>query len=203
MQKKKEGTGRIVLRNEFGLVNTFTLETSFAGSDSSRTHFQIQDLVKMGLDVGVTIFLYFNKSCIIKGEQGNLFVPQQEYENFTQSISCGESTFVPDSSESDDTTSDEELLRVCSKKTKKVRKTTFLGPPSMLSRAPSNASMRSSVSTAMSSAPSSLATSRISTSTSTTRLRLYAPRKKVNSTISETPKENHTFQDKTLKVYIH
>jgi hypothetical protein len=42
MDKQKESTGRIVLYKEFGIVNSYTIETSFFGRDNNEA-FTIKD----------------------------------------------------------------------------------------------------------------------------------------------------------------
>lgn len=59
-RKGKEGTARLVLRNEMDILNSFTLETSFAGSLRDQTHFSIHTLKELGKVFGSTVqkFLY-------------------------------------------------------------------------------------------------------------------------------------------------
>ncbi|KAJ3112655.1 Cytosolic carboxypeptidase 2, partial [Physocladia obscura] len=64
MQLSKQGTGRICVRTRFGIVNSFTIESSFCGTDdscgsSAGWHFGTDDLERMGRGVGITLYDYF------------------------------------------------------------------------------------------------------------------------------------------------
>ena len=53
MQKSKESTARIVIYKEFGIVNTYTIESSFCGADIGKyrdLHFNTQHLQEIGKD---------------------------------------------------------------------------------------------------------------------------------------------------------
>eukprot|EP00656_Telonema_subtile_P049790 TRINITY_DN6270_c0_g1_i4.p1 TRINITY_DN6270_c0_g1~~TRINITY_DN6270_c0_g1_i4.p1 ORF type:complete len:1159 (+),score=278.37 TRINITY_DN6270_c0_g1_i4:291-3767(+) len=53
--KNKEGTGRVVAYRELGIMDSFTLECSLAGSSKGRVHFGINDLEKLGSNLGLAI----------------------------------------------------------------------------------------------------------------------------------------------------
>jgi hypothetical protein len=63
MQKSKQGTGRITVRKAFGVINSFTMEASFCGSDDRITgdgfHFSTAELERMGESLGKTLYDYF------------------------------------------------------------------------------------------------------------------------------------------------
>ncbi|KAJ3211694.1 Cytosolic carboxypeptidase 2 [Entophlyctis luteolus] len=65
MQPSKQGTGRISVRKEFGIVNSFTIEASFCGVDSLLSaedkgwHFGSNDFERMGEQIGYSIYEYF------------------------------------------------------------------------------------------------------------------------------------------------
>ena len=56
IEKEKESTSRVVLFREFGIMNTYTAETSFYGSkgnqdDREDIHFSNYDLYEIGKDM--------------------------------------------------------------------------------------------------------------------------------------------------------
>ncbi|KAJ3371048.1 Cytosolic carboxypeptidase 2 [Kappamyces sp. JEL0680] len=61
LQAKKQGTARIVMRNEFRIINSFTVETSFCGSDSLQVHFNQRHLRSMGADFALTLHAYLHQ----------------------------------------------------------------------------------------------------------------------------------------------
>jgi hypothetical protein len=63
MEKSKETTARVVLRKEFGILNSFTLESTYCGMDNGdKKGFQIQiaDLEKAGVAFGKTVYQLMN-----------------------------------------------------------------------------------------------------------------------------------------------
>jgi len=51
VQKERESTGRVVIRHEYNIVNSFTLESSFLGADQGEfkdTHFTPEQLKDIG-----------------------------------------------------------------------------------------------------------------------------------------------------------
>ena len=56
MQKKKEGTGRIVMWQQMGILNSFTMEATFAGYNN--VHFNSNDLEDMGYHFCDTLLDY-------------------------------------------------------------------------------------------------------------------------------------------------
>jgi hypothetical protein len=66
VQDAKRSTARVVCRSEFGLLNSFTLEASFAGSDDQGTakarHFRIVDLCNIGVDFIAALHSYSSMS---------------------------------------------------------------------------------------------------------------------------------------------
>eukprot|EP00118_Oscarella_pearsei_P011887 m.83426 g.83426 ORF g.83426 m.83426 type:complete len:960 (+) comp36345_c0_seq11:27-2906(+) len=61
MKKCKEGTGRIVMRRQFGILNSFTMETSFAGTTMNRNprHFNCGDLLNIGQSFAEAVLDYW------------------------------------------------------------------------------------------------------------------------------------------------
>lgn len=61
VQKSKEGTGRVVTYKELGILNSYTLEASFAGSDFGKyanLHFNTTILQEMGQQFAEAILEY-------------------------------------------------------------------------------------------------------------------------------------------------
>ena len=56
VQKKKEGTGRIVMWQQMGILNSFTMEATFAGYNN--VHFNSRDLEDMGYHFCDTLLDY-------------------------------------------------------------------------------------------------------------------------------------------------
>ena len=56
VQKKKEGTGRIVMWQQMGILNSFTMEATFAGYNN--VHFNSKDLEDMGYHFCDTLLDY-------------------------------------------------------------------------------------------------------------------------------------------------
>jgi hypothetical protein len=96
IQKKKEGTGRIVVRTSFGILNSFTLECSFSGSDKGlRVHYSVGHLILLGADFAKTIFGF------LLAEYGNLNesendirLPRVELKAVIEAIQNGDNAFV-------------------------------------------------------------------------------------------------------------
>jgi hypothetical protein len=65
MEKSKETTARIVLRREFGILNSFTLESTYCGmdiGDKKGLQIQLSDFEKVGADFGRAINLLLNQT---------------------------------------------------------------------------------------------------------------------------------------------
>jgi predicted deacylase len=61
IEKSKEATARVVLRNEFGILNSFTMESTYCGFDmGDRKGYQVQvaDLESMGVAFCKTLLQY-------------------------------------------------------------------------------------------------------------------------------------------------
>ncbi|KAJ2995417.1 Cytosolic carboxypeptidase 2 [Globomyces sp. JEL0801] len=132
LQKRKEGTSRfkIVLFKEFNILNSFTLEASFCGSDinGNEFHFNLEHLHRMGSSIGKTFYQYFSD-----GET----VDKCRHE-VTDAIEKGNNEYIAEESESEDTTSDDELLRKRAAKKKKQKSKPKVSSPA--SSRPSTAS---------------------------------------------------------------
>ena len=57
VQASKKGTGRVVVRSQLGLENSYTVEASFAGTSKDRVHFSINDL-QVCLDSGTLVIAH-------------------------------------------------------------------------------------------------------------------------------------------------
>jgi len=76
--KKKEACARVVYRNLFGILNSFTMEASFAGTDFGRgkgMHLSWRDLEEMGETLGKTLVKYLDTV-----EHGKALKQIEEYE---------------------------------------------------------------------------------------------------------------------------
>lgn len=61
MAAGKEGTGRVVMRNRFGILNSYTLECSISGPTEGKLkghHFGIPHFKEMGTDFCLSLFDY-------------------------------------------------------------------------------------------------------------------------------------------------
>ncbi|KAJ3333821.1 Cytosolic carboxypeptidase 2 [Blyttiomyces sp. JEL0837] len=112
MQKSKEGTGRITVRKVYGILNSFTLEASFCGSDTpyGGFHYSTSDLERMGETLGKTLFEYFSSGGKVATEVHTKL--QKLFDEKDPNIE-------PEESASSDTTSDDEKLRIKPKATRK------------------------------------------------------------------------------------
>jgi ribosomal protein L24E len=64
MQKSKQGTGRITVRKHYNILNSFTLEASFCGTDTSPSggfFYSATDLEKVGENIGRSLYEYYKK----------------------------------------------------------------------------------------------------------------------------------------------
>ncbi|TPX35801.1 hypothetical protein SmJEL517_g01991 [Synchytrium microbalum] len=117
MDKGKAGTSRIVLYNQ-GMTNSFTLETSFCGVDTSNHggyHYSVPDLERIGLEIAKTLFQYYKETKSIEKIERVL----------AARIESGEQGYADndkEGSDDDDTDSDDEQLRTVVEKKKKKRK---------------------------------------------------------------------------------
>lgn len=67
MEKFKESTSRIVFFRELGILNSFTIESSFLGpGDKNATHFLKNDLEHIGIDLCKQLLIYLNQSIFRK-----------------------------------------------------------------------------------------------------------------------------------------
>ncbi|KAI8900818.1 hypothetical protein BC833DRAFT_646701 [Globomyces pollinis-pini] len=130
LQKRKEGTSRIVLFKEFNILNSFTLEASFCGSDinGKEFHFNLEHLNRMGSSIGKTFYQYFSDGETV----------DKCRQEVTDAIEKGNNEYIADESESEDTTSDDELLRKRAAKKKKQKSKPKVSSPA--SSRPSTAS---------------------------------------------------------------
>jgi hypothetical protein len=65
VDEKKMSTGRISIREQFGIINSFTFEISVCGAAIGKKrgyHYTIQDLLKTGVEIGHTLYLYHSDS---------------------------------------------------------------------------------------------------------------------------------------------
>ncbi|KAJ3034568.1 Cytosolic carboxypeptidase 2 [Rhizophlyctis rosea] len=170
IQRAKEGTARIQVWRQLNLINSFTMEASFCGSDQGPDggfHYGIEDLEDMGRKFGETLFAYFSVEEEEKGEavQGGEFglgglgkgrkddakavigegvsrVAKEIYGELCQEFQKGSEDVIPeeDGDGEDDTSSDDEVMRIPLKK-KKIRtkkriegRSLSVGPSSSASR---------------------------------------------------------------------
>ncbi|TPX65802.1 hypothetical protein CcCBS67573_g08015 [Chytriomyces confervae] len=109
MQPSKRGTGRICVRTRFGIVNSFTMESSFCGSDvvggaagKLGWHYGTLELERMGEKFGKTLYDYF----IAEGKRDSV------YRAFVHGFANHETVLEPEESDDSETTSDDEVLRI-------------------------------------------------------------------------------------------
>ncbi|KAI8845719.1 hypothetical protein BJ741DRAFT_585627 [Chytriomyces cf. hyalinus JEL632] len=109
MQPSKRGTGRICVRTRFGIVNSFTMESSFCGSDvvggaagKLGWHYGTLELERMGEKFGKTLYDYF----IAEGKRDSV------YRAFVHGFANHETVLEPEESDDSETTSDDEILRI-------------------------------------------------------------------------------------------
>jgi hypothetical protein len=116
IESTKERTARVILRREFQVINSFTLETSFCGTDLLKYHFDSSDLTRIGRDFIEILCGYLRKYPSI---QASTIDWKNEFP-----ILCQDKTRIlsvnSESSEAD-TTSDEDDLRRLFQKKKKVQ----------------------------------------------------------------------------------
>ena len=165
IQKSKEGTGRITIWRMLNIVNSFTMEASFCGSDTHLNqgfHYNTHDLQEIGRKLGKTLFDYFIssipqpsqtptdqvKSTIAQAaeeptlERKEMSVKAYQFlEKLRNDFESMNVTVLPnDSGSSDsDTSSDDEVLRIKPKKSKKKKNVSPIVPsrPSSALRPPS------------------------------------------------------------------
>ncbi|KAJ3200124.1 Cytosolic carboxypeptidase 2 [Dinochytrium kinnereticum] len=124
MQRSKEGTGRITVRKEFGVQDSFTLEASFCGSDTGDEggfHYSVRDLERMGERFGCVLARYLDE-----GEEEEV---RRVWGEVREGFRVGSGEVQPELSESE-TTSDDEVLRIKVKKKRVKQK----DPPPRASR---------------------------------------------------------------------
>ncbi|KAJ3113758.1 Cytosolic carboxypeptidase 2 [Phlyctochytrium bullatum] len=150
MQKSKEGTGRITVRKELNVLDSFTLEASFCGSDVGPPdewfHYSIRDLEKMGEKIGLVLHSYLVE------DEGK--VADKAWKEILDGFSCGNKDLQPDLSDSSETTSDDEELRIKVKK-KLTKKPTRPSVPQKVAFAASQTSVNDSPPSRRSSRPGS------------------------------------------------
>ncbi|KAJ3321687.1 Cytosolic carboxypeptidase 3 [Boothiomyces sp. JEL0866] len=150
LQKKKEGTARIVMFKEFGILNSFTLEASFCGSidnDKDNFHFNPNHLTVMGVSIVKTLYEFFSQIITIE----NAIVPLKELQEISRAIESKKPEYLPLPSDSEDTTSDDEELRKRLVKKKKVKVATKTVPRRpILGRPSSSARLRKQSDTSLS-----------------------------------------------------
>ncbi|KAI8613263.1 hypothetical protein BC830DRAFT_1170401 [Chytriomyces sp. MP71] len=121
MQSSKRGTGRICVRKQFGIVNSFTIEASFAGSDVSDAaaggwHYGTRDLERMGEGLAKSLHDYF----IVEGKR------QAVYKSFVDRVNNHDAVVEPEERQvgldESETTSDDEVLRIKPPKKKVLTK---------------------------------------------------------------------------------
>ncbi|KAL2916932.1 Cytosolic carboxypeptidase 2 [Polyrhizophydium stewartii] len=149
MQRRKEGTSRISLRRSLPVVNSFTLEASFCGTDLSARgayQFQIKDYVAIGEATGLAIYDFLMSDDERAPSDTAEMLPSEHarsvFATIKQQMIKGDTNVMPEASESSDTTSDDEKLRIKPKKAKK--KTKKAHAPSAGTRAASQNQSRSS-----------------------------------------------------------
>ncbi|KAJ3104350.1 Cytosolic carboxypeptidase 2 [Phlyctochytrium planicorne] len=141
MQRSKEGTGRITVRKEFNVIDSFTLEASFCGSDGGSSlsggvtdngfHYSTRDLEKMGERIGMVLVSYFLEVEDDENrEGGKRRVAERIHKEVLDGFEEGRRDLQPDLSASSETTSDDEVLRIKTKKKKSLKKKRDL-PPSL------------------------------------------------------------------------
>lgn len=65
MEKQKESTARIVMFRQMGILNSYTIECSFYGSESSENqYFGLNDLNKIGKDLAKSCLMFINPTSI-------------------------------------------------------------------------------------------------------------------------------------------
>ncbi|KAJ3257619.1 Cytosolic carboxypeptidase 3 [Boothiomyces macroporosus] len=142
LQKKKEGTARIVMFKEFGILNSFTLEASFCGSienEQESFHFNPNHLTLMGESIVKTLYSFFSQTISIE----YTVVPLKQYQEIAKAIETKKPEFLPLPSDSEDTTSDDEELRNKVVKKKKVKVASkHIPKKTILSRPSSSAKIR-------------------------------------------------------------
>nr|KAJ3422142.1 Cytosolic carboxypeptidase 2 [Polyrhizophydium stewartii] len=129
MQRRKEGTSRISLRRSLPVVNSFTLEASFCGTDLSARgayQFQIKDYVAIGEATGLAIYDFLMSDDERAPSDTAEMLPSEHarsvFATIKQQMIKGDTNVMPEASESSDTTSDDEKLRIKPKKAKKKTK---------------------------------------------------------------------------------
>ncbi|KAJ3273842.1 Cytosolic carboxypeptidase 3 [Terramyces sp. JEL0728] len=143
MHKKKEGTARIVMYREFGIINSFTLEASFCGSiDTGKEsfHFNPNHWNLMGESLVKTLFDFFSQIITIE----HAIVPENALREISVAIDSKRAEFLPLPSDSEDTTSDDEALRKVAKKKKVKVLTKTVSKKPVLSRPPSSLKLKRS-----------------------------------------------------------
>ncbi|KAJ3223687.1 Cytosolic carboxypeptidase 2 [Chytriomyces hyalinus] len=126
MQPSKRGTGRICVRTRFGIVNSFTMESSFCGSDvvgggvgKLGWHYGTLELERMGEKFGKTLYDYF----IVEGKRDSV------HRAFVHGFANHDAVLEPEESDDSETTSDDEVLRIKPVKKKVLTKRASLVTP--------------------------------------------------------------------------
>lgn len=85
IQKRKKGTGRVAVRTTYDILNSFTLECSFSGSDKGLFHYSVGHLEILGAEFGKSIYSYFlveygnlNEKFIIETSAKDIIFPKAE-----------------------------------------------------------------------------------------------------------------------------
>ncbi|KAJ3050567.1 Cytosolic carboxypeptidase 2 [Rhizophlyctis rosea] len=147
IQRAKEGTARIQIWRQFNLLNSFTMEASFCGSDQGPDggfHYSIEDLEEMGRRFGETLYTYFapkeeevavpevregvkervkEKAMEVSGVEPSQVI-EEVWRELVGEIERGEEEVVPENEGEgeDDTSSDDEVMRIPVKKKKITKK---------------------------------------------------------------------------------
>ncbi|KAJ3068186.1 Cytosolic carboxypeptidase 2 [Podochytrium sp. JEL0797] len=108
IQPSKRGTGRICVRQRFGIVNSFTIESSFCGTDmgvkegGGGWQYGMRDLERLGEGFGKSLWEYF----CCEGKREVI------HAGLLDGFGRKDATFLPDESDDSETTSDDEVLRI-------------------------------------------------------------------------------------------
>ncbi|KAI8903759.1 hypothetical protein EDD86DRAFT_214173 [Gorgonomyces haynaldii] len=119
IQESKEGTGRITIWRSHKIVNSFTIEASFCGSETGPGigfQYSHHDLQRMGKKFATTLHQYSLSEWI---EESKMDIHHQQLAKKTKKVKKemfdlfkhNASEIMPDESATSDTTSDDEKLR--------------------------------------------------------------------------------------------
>jgi hypothetical protein len=117
LSKLKLNTGRIVMYNEMGIKNSFTMEASFCGPDHSEKHFRPLDLEEMGKNLLQTLLVYHIDPDIVNSVRKELI---EQFPPIPPSYSDGITSLGSDDGEN----SDLAIVKFKKLKHKKIRKST-------------------------------------------------------------------------------